>query len=106
MTEGMALEIAKTMMAEKGKNKYLIRYRHFQILPNKEVKLQAENMLIILIKPTYYLKAYSKAGIFNLRDTAIDEQQYVHRGLTKLINQNPKRVLNALVLQVIEPLKQ
>jgi len=105
MTEGMALEIAKNMMAEKGKSDYQIRYRHFQLQPKGELEIKADNMLIILIKPSYYLKAYSKAGMFNLADISLDEQQYVHRGLTKLINLNGRSTQKVVFLQIFEPLK-
>lgn len=104
MNEGTAIEIAKTTMAEKGKTNYLIRYRHFQLQPKEELVIKAENMLIILIRPGSLLKVYSKAGMFNLQDSTLDQQQYVHRGLTKLINQDARSVQRLVFLQVIEPL--
>lgn len=102
MTEGTAIEFARLTMKELGVGDcYTLRYRQIQIPPHRKVELKASNEIIILIKPPYFLKAYSKAGILNRTDKFINEHQYIHRGKTVLINQNSKAYLNATVLQVI-----
>ncbi len=106
MTEGTAMEFARITMRELGVGEcYTLRYRQIQIPPHRKVELPATNEIIILIKPSYFLKAYSKAGILNRTDRLINEHQYIHRGKTVLINQNSKAYLNATVLQVIPNLK-
>ncbi len=102
MTEGTAIEFARVMMKEQGVGDcYTLRYRQIQIPPLRKVELEAFNELIILIKPPYYLKAYSKTGILNKMDKKTNEHQYIHRGKTWLINQSIGTHLNATVLQVI-----
>lgn len=107
MTEGTAIEIAKKMMLELGiGDDYIFRYRHFQIAPQKEVKIKGYNELYILLHPEADLKAYSKAGIYNIQDKGINEMQYVHRGYITLINQGKGAYLQVKVLQVIPKLKK
>ena len=77
MTEGTAVEFAKLTMKELGVgDNYTLRYRQIQIPPFRKVELKATNEIIILIKPSYFLKAYSKAGILNRTDRLINEHQY------------------------------
>jgi hypothetical protein len=105
MTEGTAIEFARRKMHELGVgDNYTLRYRKIQIPPIRKVELEAFNELIIVIKPSYHLKVYSKAGILNLRDKKINEHQYLHRGKTWLINQSGKYHINATILQVIPTL--
>ncbi|MGV6861005.1 MAG: hypothetical protein ACWA41_04490 [Putridiphycobacter sp.] len=105
MTEGMALELAKQTMCELGVGEnYLIRFRHFQIPPSSKIEVKAQNELLILIKPYRFLKVYSKAGIYNELDVRINEMQYIHRGITTIINQMNKGYLQVKLLQVIPKL--
>lgn len=107
MTEGTAIEFARLTMKELGVGEcYTLRYRQIQIPPFRKVELNATNEIIILIKPSYFLKAYSKAGILNRTDRLINEHQYIHRGKTILINQNGRTYLNVTILQVIPNLKK
>ena len=107
MKEGTAIEFARITMKELGVGTdYTIRYRELQITSFRKVELKASNELIILINPPIYLKAYSKAGIINRRDDLINEQQYIHRGKTVLINENGKSSIHVKLLQVIPLLKQ
>lgn len=107
MTEGTAIEFARVTMKELGVGTaYTLRYRELQIPSFRKVELNASNELIILIKPNYYLKAFSKAGIFNHRDSLINEQQYIHRGKTVLINENEGNPIHVKLLQVIPLIKQ
>ena len=106
MTEGMALELAKQTMNELGVGEnYLIRFRHFQIPPSSKIELKAHNELLIIIKPYRFLKVYSKSGIYNELDSRINEMQYIHRGVTAIINQMKEGYLQAKILQVIPKLK-
>lgn len=105
MTEGLAIEIAKQMMQEQGVNdQYIYRYRHFQLAPLGKLELKGHNELLILIRPDEQVKAYSKAGIYNVLDTRINEMQYLHRGVVTIINQSRDRYLQVKLLQVIPKL--
>jgi len=107
MTEGLAIELAKQKMLELGVGEnYLIRFRHFQIAPLSQVKLKGFNELLILVRPDYNVKVYSKAGIYNEQDNGINEMQYVHRGVTVIFNQKKDAYLQVKVLQVIPKLKE
>ena len=106
MTEGLAIEIAKQKMQQLGNGKeYLFHLRHLQISPLTQVKLKAQNELFILIKPPDDVKVYSKAGIYNMMDTDINEMQYVHRGLTTVFNQHKQDHLHVKFLQVTPKIK-
>ncbi len=106
MNEGTAIEFARITMKELGVcENYTLRYRQVQIPPFRKVELKASNEVIILIQPSYYLKAFSKTGILNRRDRLINEQQYIHRGRTVIINESSRSYLQVKFLQVI-PLKQ
>lgn len=105
MTEGLAIEIAKQMMQEQGVgDQYIFRFHHYQIAPLRKLEIKGHNELIILIRPDQQLKAYSKAGIYNLLDTRINEMQYLHRGIVTLINQSKEMQLQVKLLQVIPKL--
>lgn len=105
MTEGLAIEIAKQMMQEQGVgDQYIYRYRHFQLAPLGKIEMKGHNELIILIRPDDQVKAYSKAGIYNVQDTRINEMQYLHRGVVTIINQSKELHLQVKVLQVIPKL--
>ena len=107
MTEGFALELAKQAMNEMGVGEnFLIRFRHFQVPPSSKIELKANNELLIIVKPSRYLKVYSKAGIYNELDSRINEMQYIHRGLTVIINQQRKGFLQVKILQIIPKIKQ
>lgn len=107
MTEGLAIEVAKQKMLELGAHEnYLIRFRHFQLAPMSEIKLNGYNELLILIRPQSHVIVQSKAGIYNEQDTGINEMQYVHRGLVKISNQQKADYLHVKVLQVIPKLKE
>lgn len=107
MKEGTAIEITQRFMQEVGVgDNYNMRYRHLQLMPKERLILQGENQYFILTDPPFQLKMYSKAGIFNLRDDRINEHQYLHRGITVLINQDSKRVLQVKILQIIPKQKE
>lgn len=102
MNEGTALEIARQIMRERGFiESYSVKYRHFQIAPKNEVVLKAENQLIFLIKPTYYMEVRSITGFFNRQDRTVNELQYMHTGITRITNTNSRNFTNAYILQVI-----
>ncbi len=107
MTEGLAIELAKQKMLEMGVGEnYLIRFRHFQLAPLSQIKIQGFNELLILVRPDDNVKVYSKAGIYNEQDNGINEMQYVHRGLTVIFNQRKDKFLQVKILQVIPKLKE
>ena len=102
MTEGLAIEIAKKKMQELGSgDNYLIRLRHIQLAPEQQLLIKGFNELLILIEPSSDLYVFSKAGIYDINDTGINEMQYIHRGETTLKNQNALEVLHVKLLQII-----
>lgn len=102
MTEGLAIEIAEHKMRELGVGKeYLLRYRHFQVEANKKRILQTQNHLFILLTPDVDSLVSSRNGVFDLKDTAAQEMQYIHSGEITLINQNIKLAISFKFLQVI-----
>jgi len=87
MTEGVAIEIAKVQMRELGiREAYTIRYRHLRIDPQTKRTIKGENHFFYLIDPAANVKIESKAGIYDMNDFAVNEQQHVHRGIIKLEN--------------------
>ena len=101
MNEGTAIEIAEQKMKELGIGKdYIIRYRHLMLDPQQKKEIKGENHLYILIQPNSGIMVASKAGIFNMGDTGINEQQYIHRGLI-LIESFLKSRIDVKFIQVI-----
>jgi len=106
MTEGLAIEIACAKMRELGIGKdYLLRYRHFLLLPSKQMELADFNDLFILITPDVDTRVFSPSGIFDLRDPGVSEMQYLFRGKIAIENLNPKLPIQVKFLQVIPTLK-
>jgi len=102
MTEGLAIEIAAQKMCELGIGKdYLLRYRHFLVEPSGTRVIKGDNHLYILLTPETDARVNSKNGIYDARDIAINEMQYLHSGEITLFNQNPKVLVSIKFLQVI-----
>ena len=105
MTEGLAIELAKQKMKELGIGEsYLLRYRHFQIQPSKQIKLKSP-YLSLLLTPDSDTRMSSRTGLFDLRDSANAEMQYVHSGTITIDNLNIKLAIQVKILQVIPILK-
>ncbi len=106
MTEGLAIEIACAKMQELGVGKnYLLRYRHFQLQGSASMSLKANNDLFILLTPDVDTRVFSRTGIFDLKDPAISEMQYIHSGNITVENLNIKFAIQVKFLQVIPTLK-
>ena len=106
MTEGLAIEVACAKMQELGVGKdYLIRYRHFQILPSGQLILKDKNDLMILLTPDVDTRVQSRTGIYDIKDLGIVEMQYLHSGEITIDNQNIKLPIQVKFLQVIPTLK-
>lgn len=106
MTEGLAIEIACAKMQELGIGKnYLLRYRHFQLQGAAVMTLKADNDLFILLTPETDTRVYSRTGIFDLKDLAVSEMQYVHSGNIRIENLNIKLPVQVKFLQVIPRLQ-
>lgn len=106
MTEGTAIEFAKLKMRELGVgDNYILRYRHIRLDPSEKIKVKGENHMYLLIDPEDLIKVSSKAGIYDVQDTAINELQHVHRGLIEVENLDLVRV-SARFLQVIPLIKE
>ena len=106
MNEGTAIEIAKFKMKELGVGrKYLLRYRHFHLDLKEKREIKGENHLFILVSNGRGFKVESKAGIFNLMDNGVNEQQHVHRGLIQIENTSRRRI-EIKFIQVIPLLKE
>lgn len=106
MTEGLAIEVACAKMREQnvGKN-YLVRYRHFQLQPGKQITLKVQSDLLILLTPDIETRVLSKSGIFDLKDSGVLEMQYLHTGTVTVENLSVKNPIQVKFLQVI-PLNQ
>jgi hypothetical protein len=106
MTEGLAIEIAKQIMKEQGVGEsYLLRFRHFQIQPSKQVKIKSPYKSILLT-PDIDTRMSSRTGLFDQRDAGNAEMQYVHSGLITIDNLNVKLPIQVKILQVIPILKK
>jgi len=93
MNEGTAIEIAEQKMKEMGIGKdYIIRYRHLMLDAGQKLGIKGENHLYILIQPDMGILVASKAGIYNMNDVGINEQQHIHRGLIKIENLLKSRI--------------
>lgn len=101
MNIAFALDFIPRRMRELGYgDNYIIRWRHFQLEPYQSLKIDGDNEYYLLINPDENVKVRSKAGVFDLTDEAINEQQYEHRGKIQI-----KSILKAtqliLFIQVI-----
>lgn len=106
MNEGTAIEIAEQKMKELGVGKeYIIRYRHLMLDAGEKKKIKGENHLYILVQPDLGIMVASKAGIYNMRDAGINEQQYIHRGQL-LIESFLRSRIGVKFIQVIPKQKQ
>lgn len=87
MTEGTAIELAKYKMKELGVGKkYLLRYRHLQLDAGAVREFRSEQDLYILIDGVESIKVESKAGVYDLLDQRVNEQQHIHSGLIRVQN--------------------
>lgn len=106
MTEGLAIEVACAKMQELSVGKdYLIRYRHFQILPAKQMVVNEKNDIMILLTPDSDTRVQSRTGIYDIKDLGIVEMQYLHSGEITIENLNVKSPIQVKFLQVIPTLK-
>ena len=102
MTEGMAIEIARFKMQEKGiGTAYVLRYRHLLLTSQEKRVFKDRNDVFIIIEPDKYLRVSSQAGILDFLNQGINELQYVHTGIVTLENRDTKRGIYAKILQVI-----
>ncbi|MBI3133635.1 MAG: hypothetical protein HYZ14_03070 [Bacteroidetes bacterium] len=103
MTEGAAIEIIRYQMCELGVIDYIVRYRHLRLKESEKRIIKAENHLFVLIDPQANIKVESKAGIYDMRDQTINEQQHLHRGIISVTNQslvqNDARFIQAIPRQ-------
>src|SRR3989338_3877752 len=101
MTESLATEIARAKMHELGITDYLFRYRHFQIPSLKKLELKDHNDTFILLVPDPDTRVNSHSGIYDIKNSAIAEMQYVFSGRITIENQNIKNPIQVKFLQVI-----
>lgn len=103
MTEGVAIEILRYQMCELGVDDYIIRYRHLRMKANETRIIKGENSLFVFIDPQANIKVESKAGIYDMREAFINEQQHLHRGIITVTNQsvvqNDARFIQAIPRQ-------
>lgn len=87
MTVEFALDYIPRRMCEMGFGEnYITRWRHFQIGPEASLKIDADNEFFMLIAPDGSMRVKSKFGVYDLRDTGINEMQYEHRGKIEITN--------------------
>lgn len=89
MTAELAHEYLKRRTAELGQGDYHIRFRHFNLKPNEQRKVDGNRQLFILIEPSSSVRVQSEIGVFDLTDTAANELQYEHQGTIGLTNYSP-----------------
>lgn len=101
MDTAFAIDFIPRRMYELGYGKnYITRWRHLQVDGNQVLKIDASNEYYFLIEPTQDFTVKSSLGTFDLKDTAINEQQYEHRGKIEIINDSRSPQL-ILFIQVI-----
>ena len=86
MNEITAIEIAKSKMRELNVEDYVFRFRHLRLDSLEVREISAENELFIMLERMPFFIIKSKAGIFDLRDTALREIQHVHTGKITITN--------------------
>ncbi len=87
MTIELALEYIPARMKELGYgDDYSIQFRHFVLLPKEEIKVNAQNQLLLLIEPVDTISVESDAGIFDVTIDYVNELQYEHQGSVRIIN--------------------
>ena len=72
-------------MKELGFTHYTMRYRAVRVLKTKTISIDPGNTILLAINPGSLISIKSKSGIYK-RDDSVNEQQYEHRGLTKIRN--------------------
>lgn len=86
MNEITAIEIAKSKMKEQNVKDYVLRFRHLRLDSQEVREISAENELFIMLERMPFFRVKSKAGIFDLQDTALREIQHVHTGKITITN--------------------
>jgi len=101
MTEGLALEIARYKMQEKGiGSAYILRFRHLILQPLEKRVFRDRNDLFLIIEPDQNLRVSSRTGILDFVNSGVSELQYVHSGIVTIENKD-KKIILAKILQVI-----
>ena len=101
MKTAFAIDYIPRRMQELGfKNNYLTRWRHIQIDAGNTLRIDADNEFFMLIEPDTNISVRSKFGVYDMRDTAINEMQYEHRGKIDVQN-NSANTIMVLFIQVI-----
>jgi hypothetical protein len=101
MTTALALEYIPRRMRELGHGSdYYIRFRHFVLLPNEVVELEAYNQYYLLVEEPEHVKIKSDFGFYDLSEDKTNEQFYEHQGAIVLTNYAPT-VTHVRFIQVI-----
>ncbi len=101
MTVEFAIGFIPNRMKELGYgDNYIIRWRHLFVGASETLSIDANNEYYLLINPANGIEVISKAGAFNISDTAINEMQYEHKGKIQIKNNNTASQL-VLFIQVI-----
>src|SRR5687768_6330838 len=86
MTDNAAITLAKYQMQEMGITDYLVRFRHFNLAGDEIRTIRGENQFFYLLDSPPNIKVESKAGWYDTKSSATNEQQHVHRGIITLKN--------------------
>lgn len=87
MTTALALEYIPRRMQELGHGSdYYIRFRHFVLLPNEKLEIEAFNQFFLLVEEPEHLKIVSDFGFYDLSEDRTNEQFYEHQGTISLTN--------------------
>jgi hypothetical protein len=94
MTAELAHEYIRRRMEELGHALYHIRFRHFNLKPKEQRKIEGNRQLFILTEPNECIRVQSEVGVFDTTDTTANELQYEHQGTVRLTNysQLPQQV--------------
>ncbi len=87
MTIQLAIDYIPRRMKDIGVgSNYFIRFRHFVLVPNDTVELDADNQFFIQVEEVADVAIYSDFGVYDLTDESLNEQQYEHQGKITLRN--------------------
>lgn len=102
MTEGLAIEIAKNVMRERGIycEAYLLRFKHLILRFGEKRTVVAHGELYLLLSPVGNVRITSSWGVYDTVEL-LNEAQYVHSGIMLVENTDIKLPVHVKFLQVI-----
>lgn len=65
---------------------YYLRFRHFVLMPDENLMIDADNQYFILVDETAAVSINSDFASYDLSDVTINEQNYEHSGKINIEN--------------------